>query len=128
MKTKTSLIFVYNLKSSPLDQIIDEIHRRVAPHTYPCRLCFITYDTLGMKKEWKDFLNNLPYPIKFFHKDQFLQAYQGTKFKSFPAIFKEEGEKLTQIVDVEEILPLKDLSELKSLVLARVWSGKGRSK
>jgi hypothetical protein len=47
------LIFVYNADSGILNAIKDLIHKNVSPETYPCSLCAVTYDNLGMKREWK---------------------------------------------------------------------------
>ena len=56
--TNQTLIFVYNANSSVFSQITDYVHKITSPQTYQCNLFKLTYDNLGMKKEWKTFIQS----------------------------------------------------------------------
>ena len=70
MTSMEELIFVYNADSGLGNALLDTGRRILQPKDYPCALCMITYGPFGMKKDWKDFVNSLPYSVKFLHKDE----------------------------------------------------------
>jgi len=45
----SKLIFVYNADSGLLNAMKDWAHKIVSPETYPCSLCALTYNNLGMR-------------------------------------------------------------------------------
>jgi len=53
--SKDKIIFVYNADSSVFAQVSDAVKKIVAPGTYQCNLCRITYGAVSMKDEWKTF-------------------------------------------------------------------------
>ena len=59
------LIFVYNADSGFLNTLGDFAHKIVRPSTYPCNLCAVTFGNLGMKMEWKKFVNSLDVNLTF---------------------------------------------------------------
>jgi len=52
----SKLIFVYNADSGLLNAMKDWAHKIVSPETYPCSLCALTYDNLGMRRPWREFI------------------------------------------------------------------------
>jgi len=117
MKNK-KLIFVYNADGDIASSLIDAVHKIVKPSTYKCNLCMITYGAVSMKKEWRDFINNLGIIVEFLHKDEFEKNYGIMKGK-FPAAYV-SGDKLKLIITAEEINRCKDLDDLKELVSKKV--------
>jgi len=52
--TPASLIFDYNAPDGLGAALIDAVHKIVAPESYPCSLCAVTYGAVSMKRRWKD--------------------------------------------------------------------------
>ena len=69
--SETELILVYNADSGLFNQIKDSLHKVVAPSTYQCNLCALTYGKVRKKTEWKVFIENLEIPAKFLHRDEY---------------------------------------------------------
>jgi len=114
------LIFVYNANSSVFSQVTDYVHKLLRPQTYQCNLCKLTYDNLGMKSDWKEFIQNLPYKSEFLHKDEFIDKYPEYINSSFPSIFKRENKGLIELISAKEINKQKSVKELKQLVLQKL--------
>jgi len=91
---KPALVFVYNADSGLFNSLADLAHKIFSPQTYQCNLCAITYSAAGMKKEWKDFLDQLDVPMEFLHRDE-LKASHGMEGVCLPAIFKKVGNGLS---------------------------------
>lgn len=64
------LIFVYNADGGIAQGLLDAVHKAVSPSTYPCSLCAITYGALRMDRKWRAWLEALPMPVVFLHKDE----------------------------------------------------------
>jgi len=114
------IIFVYNANSSLFAQVTDYAHKVISPDTYQCNLCQLTHGNMGMKKEWKDFVQKLPYESEFLHKDEFVKLYPNFRDTSFPAIFKEENGQISQLTSSEEINRQHTIKELEDQVLLGV--------
>jgi hypothetical protein len=112
--TTPKLIFVYNADSGLTNALLDVGTRIFAPEKYPCTLCAVTYGPFGKKDQWKKFINTLPYPVEFLHKDDFEKAYSHPK-NGYPALFIDDG-KLTQLMGSEEFSDIKTLEDLKQAV------------
>ncbi len=109
------IIFVYNADSGVFNLLSDIAHKMFSPQTYACRLCAITHSNFGMKKEWKAYLDTLPYPLEFLHTDEFKNKYKPEKV-NLPAIFIHENGSLKQIADAEEINKSKSIEDLKLII------------
>jgi len=112
------LIFVYNADGGILNMFKDLIHKNVSPETYPCSLCAVTYDNLGMKREWKQFVSNLGREVEFLHRDELAKEHGITNI-SLPAAFvhcMKDGPKLW--LDSEKMDSCKSLEDLQQLVLS----------
>lgn len=110
------IIFVYNAYSSFFSMILDAVHKTVAPKTYQCNLCGLTYGSVSMKKEWKEFINTLPCSVHFLHRDEFTKQYPAFASLSFPAAFSIKDKNVQELISAEEINRQKSLEELKRLV------------
>jgi hypothetical protein len=119
----SALVFVYNAGSGLVNGALDLAHKLLSPHTYPCRLCALTYGTFGMKREWRAFVDALPHPAEFLHKDELRERYGLTT--PLPAVLWREGERLTPWLGPEELNACETLQELQALIRARL-SGAGR--
>lgn len=82
----SKLIFVYNADSGILNAVKDAVHKTFKPQTYGCNLCAVTFGPVFMKSEWRRFIENLPVPVEFLHRDEFTEQY-GADGRAFPAVF-----------------------------------------
>ncbi len=105
------LVFTYNADSGVFSTIEDYFHKIIKPQTYQCKLCSLTYGNLGMKDEWKEFIENLDIPVEFLHRDEFISKYPEKKHE-FPCAHIQRGSELIPLLTKEEINQLKTLDEL----------------
>ncbi|TSD05597.1 MAG: hypothetical protein Greene07147_302 [Parcubacteria group bacterium Greene0714_7] len=116
MNTKTKLLFVYNVDSSVFAQISDAFKKVIAPATYECNLCMVTYGVVSMKGEWKEFLDASTFEKEFLHKDEFHQRYPEFKGVKLPAVFIINTNVITLLISSEEINLQGDIAGLKKLI------------
>ena len=111
------LLFVYNADGGIFSGVEDYFHKIIKPQTYQCRLCAITYGTLGMKAEWKRFIEEQDMPVEFLHKDEFIKQYPDTKAR-FPSAYILRDSDIIPFITVEEMNSFKTLDELMEAVRA----------
>ncbi|UCE36695.1 MAG: hypothetical protein JSW00_14425 [Thermoplasmata archaeon] len=109
------LIFIYNADSGIISSVSDYFHKIVKPDTYQCNLCALTYGNLGMKTQWKDFIENLEISVEFFHKDEFKSKYPWEKAK-FPSAYIFKDSELYLLIAQKDMNQLHTLDELINLV------------
>ena len=117
---KKSLIFVYNADSSLISAARDYFVKTVTPSKYKCRLCGLTYNAVGMKGNWKKFVESLPYKSTFLHSDEFLEKFPNVKENKFPAVFVEEGGATRVLIPSSEINKIESLADLEKLVAEKI--------
>lgn len=86
LNPEITIIFVYNAKSGLFNSVTDYVHKIVSSRTYKCNLCAITYNNLGMKKQWKLYIQQLKLPTRFMHEDDFNKTFPGYSNISLPTI------------------------------------------
>lgn len=74
-QSTNQIIFIYNARSGPVHTLLDIGHKVISPGTYKCNLCLITHHTLGVKKQWQEFLDTLPIAAVFLHQDELKNSY-----------------------------------------------------
>ena len=120
MPDTKELILVYNADSGIFNIIKDGLHKVLSPKTYQCNLCALTYGTILMKNEWKEFIDKLEIPTKFLHRDEFIRELESHPHNleniEFPAIFLGMDEKITLLVNCDEINKSKTLDDLLNLI------------
>lgn len=111
--TKQALLFVYNADSG-LFNLLSDIAKKSFKGEGTCSLCDLTHNPLKVKKEWQEFVEQLPVKAVFDYKDTFLKTHTDIGGVSFPVIFlKENDGSLHELLSAERINETKDLSELK---------------
>lgn len=80
------LVFVYNADSGFFNLLADMAHKIVSPDTYDCQLCMLTHGNLGMRDQWKQYLDSIETELEFLHRDEFLKKY-GQHAAALPALF-----------------------------------------
>ena len=113
------LIFVYNADSGILNAMKDWAHKIVSPETYPCSLCALTYDNLGMHRPWREFVKELGYDVEFLHRDELEEKY-GTTDVMLPAVFILQDGKPNLWIQCETMDALNSLDELQTLVTQKL--------
>ncbi|HEX7173852.1 MAG TPA: hypothetical protein VF240_01025 [Pyrinomonadaceae bacterium] len=113
---KRGLVFVYNADSGLFNAVSDAAHKIFSPRTYQCNLCALTHSAIGMRREWKQFLDGLNVPLEFLHADE-LKARDGVAGVPLPAIFKRGDEGVEVLIDAESINACRTSDDLKQLIL-----------
>ncbi len=125
MKSKR-LVFVYNATLNPVSLVKDFINEILPQKKGDCNLCSLTYSLVFQKKEWKEFIDKLPYPSTFLLKDRFIKKYGANIQASFPAVFIEDDSvagMLKLVISAEEINSTTSLQELMQLVEDAIQKG-----
>jgi hypothetical protein len=118
----SKLIFVYNADSGLVNAFKDWMHKIISPETYPCSLCALTYDNLGMRHPWREFIKGLGYEVKFLHRDKLAERY-GIKDVPLPAAFTLQNGKLNLWIEADAMDACNSLEELQSLVTGKLAQG-----
>ncbi|MFX1380628.1 MAG: hypothetical protein ACFFA4_16215 [Promethearchaeota archaeon] len=124
------LIFVYNADSGGFfTGLKDTLHKTFRKSTYQCNLCAVTFGVFGMKKEWKNFVNDLDVPVEFkkkdkfkfefLHKDEFNERYNVADAK-FPSAYLLDKSGLDLFINQEEMNAVDSIDELKELVNQKI--------
>lgn len=113
------LIFVYNADTGILNSLKDWVHKIISPETYPCSLCALTYNNLGMRHSWREFINELGMDVEFLHRDELVTQY-GLKDVPLPAAFIQQNGELRLWIKPEKMDACESLEELKSLVTLKL--------
>ena len=120
MTTPQRLLFVYNADGGRLAGLKDLFHKILSPGTYPCSLCAVTYGAASMRPKWRHFIQALPVPVKFLHRDEFVRDYPQWRTRTLPAAFAaNETDDLTPFIRAAEMDAL-DLNGLMALVQTRL--------
>jgi hypothetical protein len=118
------LVLVYNADSGVFGAVADSVHKWLAPETYACGLCYYTHGAFGMKREFKAFLEDLPVPVAFFHRDEIRTQYGETEI-ALPAVLWETGEGVFEVVVPAEALAVDPEAEEAGLqaLMAQIEAG-----
>lgn len=107
-------LFVYNANSDQISVALDFMHKIISPSTYACALCAITYGNFGIKKEWEDFIKQLPVKSEFLHKDEFRKIFPEIR-DELPAVYNSNNNEMKLIISAAEMHSM-DLKALMSRV------------
>lgn len=111
-----TLVFVYNARAGLFNALADAAHKIFSPRTYNCNLCALTHSAVGMRKEWRRFLDGLDVALEFLHSDELEERY-GVAGVTLPAVFKREGNDLEVLAGADSINACKTMGDLKRLLL-----------
>lgn len=109
------IIIAYNNFGGICPQLGDLCYRFFFPETYPNKLVKLTNNLVGLKKEWKDFLEELPFQKVFYHKDDVERKLEPDTF-ALPAIFLADSLSTVCLLTASEISHLRSLPELEAAV------------
>lgn len=115
---RATIVFVYNADSGLFNTLTDIAHKALAPDTYSCNLCAITFGLFGMREEWKSFLETLDNEMEFLHRDELAGRY-GITGTELPAIFLKQADAPELWISAAEINSCGSIEELKQLITAK---------
>ena len=87
---KPRLVFVYNADSGLFNAMADAAHKVFSPDTYACNLCKVTYGWMTEKRAWRAFVEQLPMPVGFLHRDELRRDFPAL-FIALPAVLRRDG-------------------------------------
>lgn len=122
------LIFIFNADSGgKWAGFKDSLKKTFKKSSYECNLCKVTYGFFGMKKEWKNFVDDIDTPVEymkkdkfkfeFLHRDEFEEKYKDkVKKAKFPCAYIERNGGLELFISKKEMNSVEEIPELKELV------------
>ncbi|MGH7943838.1 MAG: hypothetical protein ACREF9_02320 [Opitutaceae bacterium] len=114
------MVFVYNADSGLFNAVIAWSHKLISPQTYQCSLCRSTFGLTGMLVPWKIFLQMLPFPSTFLHRDEFGPRYPNLAAMPLPLILIERNGESEILIAAGEIKETGGLAGLIGLVQIRL--------
>ena len=75
----------------------------------------ITYSMMGMKNQWKDFLEEQNYEIEFLHKDEFNESYPDCCHE-LPAVFAWIDNQPVEVLNAKKLNTCRTVDDLIQLV------------
>jgi hypothetical protein len=109
------LVFVYNADSGLLTALKDAVHKLASPGSYPCSLCATTYGAVSMRPEWRAYVERLPLPSTFLHRDEFASRFPERR-AALPAVFLAEDKALGLLLDKEALDRAKTVPDLIAML------------
>lgn len=115
-----ALVIVYNADEGPGAALFDAVHKVVRPDTYPCDLCAITYGAVSMRGTWRDWLKAQPYPVEFYHRQDFARAFPALSRLPLPAILRRDDDELTLLLGAADMRADMGVEALIAAVKAKL--------
>ncbi len=115
VSSANEIILVYNAWGGIYPGLVDFVHKEFFPKSYPCNLCYQTFGTFSMKKEWKHYLEGLPYKKRELHKDNFQRLYKPENL-ALPVILVTDGSNVQVLASAEELNQQRSLEALIEVV------------
>ncbi len=97
-----TIVFVYNADSGLFNLVSDMAHKLISPDTYNCQLCMLTHGHLGMRDQWRDYLDSLDAEMEFLHRNEFIKKYPQADV-DLPALFLARDKEVSLLVSSETI-------------------------
>jgi hypothetical protein len=119
MQSGMVLLFVYDIDRGNLSGMSDYRHGMTSSKTPRCHLFTLISSPVGVKKAWKRFINDLGFPSRFLHRDEFFQMC-GTQKLSVPAVYIQSGNTFHELINADEINRLDSTDVLIGLVTQKL--------
>jgi len=119
MQSGMILLFVYNIDKGNLSGMSDYHHSMTSAKNPRCNLFALISTPVGMKKAWKRFINDLGFPTRFLHRDEFFQLC-GTQKLSVPAVYLQSGKSFHELINADEINRIDSTDVLIGFVTKRL--------
>jgi len=113
------LLFVFGIDRGNLSGMTDYRQRYASAKTPGCNLFTLIFSPIGIKKGWKRFINDLPFPSRFLYRDEFQQEY-GKLDPAVPALYIQSGKIIQELINADEMNHIASLDILISCVTKRL--------
>lgn len=114
------LILVYNEGSGLFDAIGGWTHKLLSPATYHCALCKSTFGLTGMLVPWKNYIELLPFPVTFLHRDAFRKQFPAMGTLPLPVILTEKSGRIEILLSADDLRDPDGLAALIGLMQERL--------
>jgi len=115
MQSGRFLIFVFNFERGNLSAIKDYSQKLTADRVPVCNLFDLISSPVGIKKNWKRFIQELGVPARFLHHDEYEEEF-GALLTPLPAVFMHEQKTRILFISADELCSVTSLDELMALV------------
>jgi len=119
VSSANEIMLVYNAWGGIYPGLVDFVHKEFSPKSYPCNLCYQTFGTFSMKKEWRLFLDSLPYKKTELHKDNFQRRFEPGNLQ-LPVVLLSDGKQVQILLSEAELNQYKSLEELVAAIKEKV--------
>ncbi len=119
VSTANELFLVYNARTGIYPGLVDFVHKEFFPKSYPCNLCYQTFGTFSMKKEWRLFIDSLPYKITELHKENFERRFESGDIQ-LPVVLLSDGKQVQIFLSAAELNQYKSLEGLVAAIKKKV--------
>lgn len=113
-------ILAYNADIGLFSAVTAWSHKLFSPQTYHCSLCRYTFGLTGMLVPWRNFLQMLPFPSIFLHRDEFSPRYPSFVAMPLPLILIEKNAVSEILISSREIQETGGLAGLIALLQLRL--------
>lgn len=120
-----TLIFVYNADGGAFNALADMLHKIVAPSSYPCALCALTYGPLRKRRAWAAWLGRAGMRSLFLYRDEFREHLDRRDLPLPAVLLGGTGGSPEVLVGAAELDALPDLAALIALLDARLAGVRG---
>lgn len=110
-----TLIFVYNADSGLFNTLADIGHKLLSPDTYRCDLCMLTHGVFTEREQWRAFVESLPLPCRFLHRDEFRREFPEVN-ADLPAVFLLQHDQLHLCLPSDRLAQCENLGQLQQWI------------
>ncbi len=114
------LVMIYNADGGLLNAVRDSFWKTFAPASYPCALCALAFGFFTVKREWKAFLNRVPFETIELHRDDYRKHLPGFEEKLPVILLRDERGGVRIVASADEMNAMGDLSQLIELAERRL--------
>ncbi len=100
------LVLVYNADSGRINALLDMAHKLFSPETYQCDLCAVTHGAFREREAWRAFVDALPLPVEYRHRDEFRRQHPEWADLSLPAVLLFRGDEARVLLSASDIAGL----------------------
>lgn len=110
-----ALLFIYAADSGLFNTVADIGHKIFSPSTYECQLCALTHGYFSVRRDWERFVEQLPVPCLFLHRDQ-ARDLPGVDTANLPAVYRRRKASWQPCIGAETLSGCRDLKQLMALI------------
>lgn len=110
-----TLLFIYAADSGLFNTVADIAHKIFSPQTYQCQLCALTHGHFTVRKEWQQFIESLPVPCLFMHRDQAAEI-PDVAVDQLPAVYRRQQGHWQLCLGRDAVTRCRNLHQLQTAI------------